>query len=77
MDNSYGSEEENSCNYDVAIPVDSMSDIDTLNLKEMSCEEIMRYHFLDRILAFMFYNWYACLHGFVNRKSRVVSNINS
>jgi len=42
----------------------------------MSIEEIMRYHFPDREIAFMFYNWYGCLHGFAGRKSRVVRNTN-
>jgi len=53
-----------------------MVDVQKINLKEMSCEEIMRYHFPDREVAFMFYNWYACLHGFAGRKSWNVRNVN-
>ncbi|XP_039684281.1 protein FAR1-RELATED SEQUENCE 5 [Medicago truncatula] len=64
------------CNHDVATAVDCMVDVRKINLKEMSCEEIMRYHFLDREVAFMFYNWYACLHGFAGRRSRNVRNVN-
>lgn len=51
-----------------------MADLDKINFKEMSIDEIMRYHFSDHEIVFMFYNWYDCLHGFAGRKSRVVRN---
>jgi zinc finger SWIM domain-containing protein 3 len=64
------------CNFDAETAVDSVADLGKINLKESSYEEIMRYHFPDRDAAFMFYNRYACVHGFAGRKSRVVKNIN-
>lgn len=63
-----------SCNFDDATAVDSMVEIEKMDLKEITGEEIMRYHFPDREVAFMFYNWYACLHGFAGRRSRNVRN---
>lgn len=37
--------------------------------------EITNYHFLNVEVAFMFYNWHGCSHGFAGRKSRVVRNV--
>lgn len=44
--------------------------------KETSSEQIMQYHFPDCEVAFMFYNWCGCLHGFIGRKSKIVRNVN-
>jgi hypothetical protein len=62
------------CNFEDGTSVNSVADLELINLKEMSIEEITRYHFPDREVACMFYNWYGCLHGFAARKSRVVRN---
>lgn len=64
------------CNFDDEHDVDCLNDIEKINFKETSSEEIMRYHFPDREVAFLFYNWYGCSHGFAGRKSRVVRNVN-
>lgn len=65
-----------SCNYDAETAVNNMADIEKIDLKEISCEEVMRYHFSDREVAFMFYSFYACLNGFAGRRSRNVRNVN-
>lgn len=49
------------CNFDSETALDSKIDIEKLNIKEISSDEIMRYHFPDRDVAFMFYNRYGCV----------------
>jgi hypothetical protein len=62
------------CNFDDETAVDCMADLDRINFKEIGSDEIMRYHFQDRLVAFKFYNLYGCVRGFSGRKSRVVKN---
>jgi len=57
--------------------MDRTNDLEKISFKEMSSKDFMRYHFPNREVAFVFYNWYGCLHGFSGRKSLVVRNINS
>ncbi|RHN81800.1 putative transcription factor FAR family [Medicago truncatula] len=64
------------CNFKDETAVDSVTDLEKINFKETSIENLMRYHFPDREVAFMFYNWYGCFHGFAARKSRLIRNIN-
>jgi hypothetical protein len=42
------------CNFDEEIAVDSMADMEKINFKEISSEEIMRYHFLTAKLHLYF-----------------------
>jgi hypothetical protein len=46
------------CNFDAEIALDCKIDIEKLNIKKITSDEIMRYHFPDRDVAFMFYNCY-------------------
>jgi len=62
------------CNFDDEFALDCTNDFDKINFNELSFDEIMMYHFLDRVVAFKFYNMYVCLHGFAGRRSRVVKN---
>jgi len=62
------------CNFDDEFAVDCTNDLDKINFKELSYDEIMMYHFPDREFAFKFYNMYGCVHGFAGRNSRVVKN---
>jgi hypothetical protein len=64
------------CIFDDENAVDCFDDLEKINLREKSQDEIMRCHFPDREVAFMFYNWYGCLHGFAGRKSKMVRNSN-
>jgi len=64
------------CNFVDEFAVNLVTDLELINFKEMTIQKGMRYHFLDREVAYMFYNWYGCLHGFAARKSRVVRNRN-
>jgi hypothetical protein len=68
-------DEDAGCNFEDETVVDSVADLEKINFKEISIEEVMRFHFLDLEVAFMFYNWYGCFHGFAARKSRVIRNI--
>jgi len=62
------------CNFDDETTVDCMDDLERINFKEIGSDEIMRYHFPDRLVAFKFYNLYGCVRGFSGRRSRVVKN---
>jgi len=55
--------------------MDSVTNLEKINFKEISIEDVMRYHFPNCKVAFMLYNWYGCFHGFAARKSRVIKNI--
>ncbi|XP_045798993.1 putative protein FAR1-RELATED SEQUENCE 10 [Trifolium pratense] len=63
-------------NFDAETAVDCTDDLEKINMKETSSDQLMRYHFPDRRVAFMFYNCYGRFHGFAGRKSRVVKNTN-
>ncbi|KEH38360.1 hypothetical protein MTR_2g069720 [Medicago truncatula] len=60
------------CNFDDETAVDCMADLERINYKEIGSDEIMRYHFPDRLVAYKFYNLYGCVWGFAGRKSRAV-----
>jgi len=62
------------CNFDDEYAVDCTNELDKINFKELSYDEIMMNHFSDRVAAFNFYNMYGCVHGFADRRSRVVKN---
>jgi hypothetical protein len=62
------------CSFDDEFAVDCTTDFEKINFKELSSDEIMMYHFPDRLVAFKFYNMYGCVHGFAGRRSRVVKN---
>lgn len=53
-----------------------MNDLEKINFKELTVEEIMRYHFSYRNVGFMFYNKYDCLRGFYARNNKVFRNVN-
>jgi len=56
------------------VTVDCMADLERINYKEIGSDEIMRYHFPDRLVAYKFYNLYGCVRGLAGRRSRVVKN---
>jgi hypothetical protein len=62
------------CIFGEVYVVNCLEDISKINFKELSQEDLMRYHFLDLEVAFTFYNWYASFHGFAGRKSKVMRN---
>lgn len=56
--------------------INNIEDMGKINLKDISLDEIVRYHFPNIDVAFMFYNMYASMRGFAARKSRVLWNRN-
>ncbi|KEH25381.1 FAR1 DNA-binding domain protein [Medicago truncatula] len=62
------------CNFDDEYAVDCTNDFDKINFKELIYDEIMMYHFSDRLVAFKFYNMYSCVCGFEGRRCRFVKN---
>ncbi|XP_039684333.1 putative protein FAR1-RELATED SEQUENCE 10 [Medicago truncatula] len=63
---------DNRCRFDESYVVNCLEDISSINFKELSSEDVRRYHFVDVAVAFTFYNWYASCHGFAARKSKVM-----
>lgn len=63
------------CNFDDETAINGVDDLLKVNLNEINTEDLMRYHFPDLEVAFMFYNWYAAVRGFAARKSRNMRNI--
>ncbi|MCI32560.1 protein FAR1-RELATED SEQUENCE 5 [Trifolium medium] len=59
------------CRFDDEKAVNSLDDITHIDFKELSIDAIMKYHFLDVGVTFMFYDWYASFHGYAGRKDRV------
>nr|ABN06115.1 hypothetical protein MtrDRAFT_AC150800g37v2 [Medicago truncatula] len=49
------------CNFDDETAVDCMAYLERINYKEIGSDEIMRYHFPDRLVAYKFYNLYGDL----------------
>jgi hypothetical protein len=45
-----------------------------INFKKLTIDDISKYHFPDLEVFFTFYNWYARMHGFSARKSKVRRN---
>lgn len=64
------------CNFDDANAVNGVEDLWKFNMKQLLASDLMRFHFADRGVAFMFYNWYASTREFSGRKSSVVKTIN-
>lgn len=62
------------CNFYDKTAIDYTVNLKNVNLKEISSDEIMRYHFLDREVEFNFYNLYGYVNEFFGRKCRVVNN---
>ncbi|KAJ1386863.1 Zinc finger, PMZ-type [Sesbania bispinosa] len=58
-------------NGDDGMTIDGIHDFPNVNWKSLSLEEFMKYHFVDREVAFMFYNWFARRRGFSARKCNV------
>ncbi|XP_057418232.1 uncharacterized protein LOC130712413 [Lotus japonicus] len=42
------------------------------NFKELIVNDVMRYHFSDHEVGFLFYTWYSRMHGFAAQKCRVL-----
>jgi hypothetical protein len=68
------SEGEGGCIFGVETAVNCLEDITKINFKQLRQEEVMKYHFLNLDVAYTFYNWYANVHGFAARKSKVMRN---
>ncbi|XP_045832058.1 putative protein FAR1-RELATED SEQUENCE 10 [Trifolium pratense] len=64
--------DESGCCFDVNKAVNSLEDITCIDFKEMNMDGIMKYHFLNVAVAFIFYNWYASFYGFAARKHVVL-----
>lgn len=64
------------CKFDDENAVNGVEDLWKINMKQISAADLMRYHFADVGVAFMFYNWYVSTKGFAGRKSKVMKNIN-
>lgn len=56
--------------FNVDVVVNGVDDFWKINFKNMSTKDVMKYHFLNTKVIFMFYNWYVALHGFATRKAR-------
>lgn len=63
------------CFFDDETAINGVEDIWKVNFKNLTMEEVMSYHFSNVEVAFLFYNWYASMHGFGARKSRKLRNI--
>ncbi|RYR14594.1 hypothetical protein Ahy_B04g071219 [Arachis hypogaea] len=57
--------------------MDEIADLGCMNLKEITMEETKNLHFLDREIAFLFYNLYAKMNGFAARRYRSQHNLNN
>ncbi|XP_057431820.1 protein FAR1-RELATED SEQUENCE 5-like [Lotus japonicus] len=56
------------------IAINGIEDLGMVNFKQLSVNDIVTYHFPDREVAFLFYSWYARMHGFAARKAKVLKN---
>ncbi|XP_057444493.1 protein FAR1-RELATED SEQUENCE 5-like [Lotus japonicus] len=59
----------------VEIPINGLVDMGEVNFKELTVNDLIRYHFPNREVGFLFYSWYARMHGFAARKSRTFKNM--
>jgi hypothetical protein len=62
------------CDFGPEKAIDGPDDIAKVNLCQESLEDLMKFHFPNVGVAFMFHNWYASTKGFDGRKDRVVKN---
>ncbi|KAJ1418104.1 FAR1 DNA-binding domain [Sesbania bispinosa] len=58
-------------NGDDGMAIDGINDFPNVNWKSLSLEEFMKDHFVDREVAFTFYNWFARMRGFSPQKCNV------
>ncbi|XP_057426409.1 protein FAR1-RELATED SEQUENCE 5-like [Lotus japonicus] len=56
------------------IAINGLEDLGIVNFKQLSVNDIVTYHFPDREVAYLFYSWYARMHGFAARKAKVLKN---
>ncbi|XP_057445066.1 protein FAR1-RELATED SEQUENCE 1-like [Lotus japonicus] len=56
------------------IAINGLEDLGIVNSKQLSVNDIVTYHFPDREVAYLFYSWYARMHGFAARKAKVLKN---
>ncbi|XP_057439852.1 protein FAR1-RELATED SEQUENCE 5-like [Lotus japonicus] len=56
------------------IAINGIEDLGMVNFKQLSVNDIVTYHFPDREVAYLFYSWYARMHGFAARKAKVLKN---
>lgn len=62
------------CKFDDLTGINGREDLYKVNFREMNTVDLLKYHFPDVEVAFMFYNWYAGTRGFAARKSRYMRN---
>lgn len=62
------------CKFDELTAINGREDLYKVNFRELNTVDLLRYHFPDVEVAFMFYNWYAGTRGFAARKSRYMRN---
>jgi hypothetical protein len=63
------------CNFDDDTAINGLQDIWKVEVNEAPAEYIMKFHFPNNEVAFVFYNWYANVNGFAARKSKFMRNI--
>lgn len=56
--------------------MNGLEDIWKINFSNLRVEDVIKFHFSDVGVAYLFYNWYAGLHGFSARKSKIMRNKN-
>lgn len=59
---------------DDGLAIDSMQDIVGLDLSRIGPEELSRLYFASLELAFLFYNWYGRINGFLARMVEILRN---
>lgn len=64
------------CNFNDSTAVNGVEDIWKINMKQLTRVDLLRYHFTDLGVAFIFYNWYASTQGFAGRKGKVMKSVN-
>lgn len=63
------------CNFPAEHAVNCIDELEQINFKNVSPEDILMYHFPNCDVVLMFYNWYANVQGFLARKGKVMRNI--
>ncbi|RYR46763.1 hypothetical protein Ahy_A07g032572 [Arachis hypogaea] len=54
--------------------VDGVAELGYINFKQITASENMMFHFLDRSVAFSFYNLYTEMNGFAVKKNKIRRN---
>jgi hypothetical protein len=65
---------DNGCEGTSGIYVNGLEDMGGINFKMLTEDDMKNYQFPNLEVAFTFYNWYARMHGFSARKSKVRRN---